>query len=507
MKLRTLLQTADLGLTLLVGAGAVDRVIDRVFTATLRDPRRFLRGGEVVLSGMEWWQSAEDSEEFVAALAEAGVAALGAGTAELGGVMPSHVVDACRRHDVPLFVVPVHISFATISERVILGLAAERAIPGIDRHRRLVAAVTAGGGLDVLLAAGAAEVGAECWVLNAAGRVVAGTSEPPDAAKLARRFLRADRLPVVTGGSTVFSVLSESLVGGKTNRATSWFLVVRGDYRTWASDRQEVAAEFATLVGLERSRLDESRRIENRAAEPLLRLLFAEQTTTNEIQSRLAATDLTGADTVVVCAAAHQGAKDLVDDLLMSFDGPAIVGVLDGEVFGLLGTAEPIAAQLTEMVRTIEPAVGPAGLALGIGRSSDISGLRTALLQARYARKLAERQPGRVAVTAGDEVASHMLLLAAVPDDLRRSFRTQVLGPLATYDAAHSSELIRTLRVFLDHSGSWTQAAAALHVHVNTLRYRIGRVEQLTGRDLTRFPDRVEVYLALADVSQSGESG
>ena len=49
MKLRTLLQTADLGLTLLVGAGAVDRAIDRVFTATLRDPRRFLRGGELVL--------------------------------------------------------------------------------------------------------------------------------------------------------------------------------------------------------------------------------------------------------------------------------------------------------------------------------------------------------------------------------------------------------------------------------------------------------------------------
>jgi hypothetical protein len=495
VKLRTLLQTADLGLTLLVGADAVDRTIDRVFTATLRDPRRFLRGGELVLSGMEWWQSAEDSEAFVAALAEAGIAALGAGTAELGGVMPSHVVEACQRHDVPLFVVPVHISFATISERVILGLAAERAAPGIDRHRRLVAAVTAGGGLDVLLAAGAAEVGAECWVLNAAGRVIAGTSEPHNAAKLARRFLRADRLPVVASGSTVFSA------GGKTNRATSWFLVVHGDYRKWDSDRQEVAAEFATLVGLERSRVDESRRIENRAAEPLLRLLLSENTTKNEIESRLAATDLTGVDTVVVCAAARQGAKDLVDDLLMSFDGPAIVGVLDDEVFGLLGTAEPITAHLTEMVRTIEPAVGPAGLALGVGRSTGISGLRTALLQARYARKLAERQPGRVAVAAGDEVASHMLLLAAVPDDLRRSFRTQVLGPLATYDAAHSSELIRTLRVFLDHSGSWTQAAAALHVHVNTLRYRIGRVEELTGRDLTRFPDRVEIYLALAEES------
>ncbi len=36
-----------------------------------------------------------------------------------------------------------------------------------------------------------------------------------------------------------------------------------------------------------------------------------------------------------------------------------------------------------------------------------------------------------------------------------------------------------------------------LHLHVNTVRYRIGRVEELTGRDLGRFSDRVDVFLAL----------
>jgi DNA-binding PucR family transcriptional regulator len=498
VRLRTLLQTADLGLTLLVGAGATDRTIDRVFTATLRDPRRFLQGGELVLSGMEWWRQPADSEAFVAALAEAGVAALGAGTAELGGDMPQHVIDACERHGVPLFLVPVDISFATISERVILGLAAERATPGIDRHRRLVAAATAGGGLDALVAVGAAEVGAGCWMLNAAGRLLAGTAEGlPDKQKLARRYLRAEQFPVVAAGATVF------VAGGRTNRATNWFLVVAGDYRGWPADRREVAEELATLAGLERSRLDEARRVENRAAEPLLRLLLSEHAPHNEIRSRLAATNLTGPETVVVSAAATTGAAAVLDELLSSFAGPAVVGVCGDEVFGLLDTAEPVAVELKDLARAIEPALGSAGLALGIGRSRDISGLRTAVLQSRYARKLAERSSGRVTVMAGDEVASHLLLLAAVPDELRRSFRDQVLGPLETYDAAHRSELMLTLRVFLEHAGSWTQAATALHVHVNTLRYRIGRIEELTGRDLNRFPDRVEVYLALA-ASESG---
>jgi DNA-binding PucR family transcriptional regulator len=53
------------------------------------------------------------------------------------------------------------------------------------------------------------------------------------------------------------------------------------------------------------------------------------------------------------------------------------------------------------------------------------------------------------------------------------------------------------LRAFLRHSGSWTQTAAELHVHVNTLRYRIGKIAELTGRDLSTFSDRVDLYLAL----------
>jgi DNA-binding PucR family transcriptional regulator len=65
------------------------------------------------------------------------------------------------------------------------------------------------------------------------------------------------------------------------------------------------------------------------------------------------------------------------------------------------------------------------------------------------------------------------------------------------YDAEHGSDLVGTLRVFLDCSGSWTTAAARLHVHVNTLRYRVGRVEDLLGVDLSNFTERVDLYLAL----------
>ena len=55
----------------------------------------------------------------------------------------------------------------------------------------------------------------------------------------------------------------------------------------------------------------------------------------------------------------------------------------------------------------------------------------------------------------------------------------------------------KTLEAFLDCSGSWSRSAQRLHLHVNTVRYRIGRVEELTGRNLAELADRVDVYLAL----------
>jgi DNA-binding PucR family transcriptional regulator len=55
-----------------------------------------------------------------------------------------------------------------------------------------------------------------------------------------------------------------------------------------------------------------------------------------------------------------------------------------------------------------------------------------------------------------------------------------------------------TLRAFLAADGHYQQTAAALHVHVKTLRLRLARIEQLTGRDMSRLEDRVDFYLALS---------
>jgi len=104
---------------------------------------------------------------------------------------------------------------------------------------------------------------------------------------------------------------------------------------------------------------------------------------------------------------------------------------------------------------------------------------------------------GDAGAAAGVPVDSYERLLDSVPASVLRSFRERLLGPLAEYDARHSAELLPTLRSFLACDGSWSACASRMYVHVNTVRYRIGRIEAITGRDLSALPDRVDFFLAL----------
>ena len=69
--------------------------------------------------------------------------------------------------------------------------------------------------------------------------------------------------------------------------------------------------------------------------------------------------------------------------------------------------------------------------------------------------------------------------------------------PVRDHDRLRDSELETTLRVFLANDGQFGATATALYVHVNTLRNRLAKITELTGRDVARTEDRVDLYLAL----------
>jgi purine catabolism regulator len=80
------------------------------------------------------------------------------------------------------------------------------------------------------------------------------------------------------------------------------------------------------------------------------------------------------------------------------------------------------------------------------------------------------------------------------------------LEPLTEHDRLRGTHLLTTLEVFLTHNAQAVPAAAALGVHRHTLRNRIRKVTELTGRNLDSPHDRTELWLALKarEIAQLG---
>ncbi|CAL9410247.1 PucR family transcriptional regulator [Streptomyces sp. NPDC091294] len=566
MRLRALLDTDALGLKLLGGEGELDRTVRGVMTTDLRDPSRYLSGGELVLTGLAWRRDAADSEPFVRILVQAQVAALAAGEAELGSV-PEDLVVACARHRLPLFAVHESVAFATITEHVVRQVSGERAgdlAAVVDRHRRMMTSGPAGGGPDVVLDLLGSDLDLRAWVLSPTGRQVAG---PKDAepgltaevrAKLAAEHLAATRTGRraphrVAVGATTYSLFpvrgrgqspvppqgARALQGagaGRDARETvlsDWLLAVEADAGDWAEERLDLLYGVTQLIAVERDRRDAARTVRRRLAQEVLELVQTgaapaeiaarlrvaapvllpglgaaphwqvvvarvEWADGDEQTGRVAQTLLeemlvdphaTGPEQSDRIAVAHTG-----EEAVALVPLPAVSSEHDGSEAGVLAESllesvrEPLSAGLD----------GDGRVTLGVSAAvHSAEGLRGALEEARHARRVAAARPGRVCAAGHQELASHVLLLPFVPDDVRRAFTARLLDPLRDYDRRHRAELIPTLEAFLDSDGSWTRCANRLHLHVNTLRYRVGRIEQLTGRDLSRLEDKLDFFLAL----------
>lgn len=481
MRVRDILDAPQLRMGLLHGdAAALDRAVARICVTDMPDPRPFVTAGALVCTGLVWRHTAEDSDRYIGLLARAGVAGVVAGQA-LHGFVPEDVVAACARHDLPLLSSPQSVPFSRVIE-FLADHAAEtrwqRVQSGLDRQRRLLSAVAEGSDIGELLTEVAAECGFSAWLLTATGVTVAGTAPLPEDEidRILLTALTAPRLPAVASGG--IAVLPVS--GRSGNRITAWYMVIRSE----TGDQQDVesaGADLAAVAELYRVRHAERMRLGWDLADRTPELF----------------TDAPGdALVAVVCreleaALSHDIARAVLHDVL-----PGVVTGLDreGRLVGyVMGTEIEVAELLRRRLGRLRPVLGSTGIGIGLSASRSGEALSGAFASAS---SVAQVLPGEVRVCIAD-IDSAAGLFTAIPDQLQRRFAERVLGAVVDYDRRTGAGLVHTLEVFLGCEGSWRLAAERMHLHLNTVRYRIGRVEELTGRDLGRLDDRLDLYLAV----------
>lgn len=534
------------------GERDLDRPVLGTVTIDLPDPGRFVSPGDLVLSGLAWHRpdaGADPSDAFVRVLVEAGAVALGAGEARLGHV-PDDLVEACARYGLPLLAVGVEVPFTSVAEYVVRGRTGER-IGGlaalVDRHRRFGTDRQGGSGADALLELLLAELDLRAHILSPTGRQIAGARPPmPEktASALAGRFLAAEgageRAPHRTvARGTAFSLFPVRSGAGEGDvdpgaALTDWLIAVEADSTDWNDERVDLLDRLARLVAVERGGRETDRTMRRRAAERLLALIGpaagegGQALLDEEAAARLAAgaagpggpggrlrwqavsarLDPKGVHGFPVAASV----RDLLEEVLLHprclgpDAGPrmAVTAAGDGAeavAFVLVGPDAPLTPDAVVRVAGGSLPRGlRAGERLAFGVSDPVDGaaqLRHALAQARNARQVTAPSEA-VAACGPDDLAAHVLaLLPLIPADVRREFSRRLLAPLTDYDRRYRSDLVPTLRSFLEHDGSWARCGEALHLHVNSLRYRISRIEALTGRNLSRLEDKMDFAAAL----------
>jgi PucR family transcriptional regulator, purine catabolism regulatory protein len=125
------------------------------------------------------------------------------------------------------------------------------------------------------------------------------------------------------------------------------------------------------------------------------------------------------------------------------------------------------------------------------------SAIARSYAQGRRAIETAQRFGRGGKVIAFEDLGVYRLLFHVTDPAELRGFVDQVLGPLIVYDQQHNADLVRTLGTYLAHNGNLQATSRELSLHVNSVAYRLQRVQAIAGVDLEQSEDRLQAQVAL----------
>jgi purine catabolism regulator len=468
-----------LGLSLVAGAGGLDRPVRWAHVCELEDPGPWLEGWELVMTtGMGVPSEPERQRIYIERMAGAQIAGLAISQDLLAPPITDDLRDAADRARFPVVEVSIEVPFVALSRTVAAANtegAQHRLVTHLGIFDTLRAATAEGVGFAELLHRMEELSGYGLYLCSPTGhRLLDGVAPPPQAVVDHHLPRMRGQPPGIPGGYIVTIPLAHRTVG----------LLVALDREGVEPAGLTAVQHIATVVALELVNREREREVIRREGAETLAELLSGTLDPPAARKRLA---LAGLDPDLPVALAAVDLDDGVDDSVVHH------GLSDRGVPHLLLAQRELYVLLPHRASGVLGEI--AGCSSGIGRGFSIddgigSGRREALWALARAKDRAERM-ARFPEDGDD--ATWLPTDAASLDALVR----RVLGPALEADRRRRTELVRSLRVWLEHDRRTEAAASRLMIHKHTLAYRLKRVEQLTGRSMAKTADLAELWLAL----------
>ncbi len=472
-----LLSFPALQLRLLAGSAGLARSISWAHVSELEDPTPWLLGAEVIMTiGLAVPRDAAGQVRYLERLDDAGVSALLLSTQLKTPPLHPPFLAAAESRGMPVLEVPLAVPFITISQEVAAAISE-------DTRQRLGAQLQVFGAIRWLAEEDLDTAtlfrrlerlsGYQIFLCTRQGRpLLPGVPAPSDLSVLP---LDPDAPPTIPGGF----VLPVHAPGGAAGHLVAF------ERQGARPAGLAVVQHLATVAALQLAMVRHERETLRREGAETLAELLQDALDPATARRRLARFGLPSEVALLVVRA-------VPDDVLTRvLDDHPHLSLRRGSDRYVL--AAPSAADALASVP---------GIAAGMSRAFPVGGgpIRVAQREAVWAASQAA-ESGRPLVRYGDDATGRWL-----PEDpqVLAALVETVLGEVLRYDTSHGSHLLVSARTWLERDRRTEDAAAALHIHANTLAYRLRRFTELSGRDLTSTAGLTEAWLALRAAGHLG---
>jgi sugar diacid utilization regulator len=372
----------------------------------------------------------------------------------------------------------------------------------LDSFAAVSEAVESGAGLPEVARAASRALGASVAVVDASANVLAVACASPE-----------DERAVLSAGDVLELRVADAAVGQLRYRARGeeppptvlrlvGTLIAQEVERSKAPGRASEAAAAAFLAGVIERTVTDRENIVARGNELGIDLAAGGSVI---VVRALPLQPTEGDWRARVLAVAERGMRAVARGALAAIVelggwGRSQNGSHEGELVIVIPGPDPdLAARAADAIRK-ELDVSIAGFATAVARSRPVTDpvdLHRAGAEAFLAANVAVAQGSQE--LAFEETGAYRLLLPAMvedPEELRR-FHEETVAPLVAYDEQYETELVHTLESFLDADGNVAQTAQRLYTHRHTVRYRLERVRELTGLDVSSTDGRERLGLGL----------